>query len=125
LLTITLLPSYFLLSLFATQSQEQQKKDACVNSLHTKQDALRTKVCALQDSLDAMKGRLHDEKSKHRKVMFDEELTEGCMAIYMNYPYYIEFLDTSIRKPKATNKASILQQNLFVALKTSELVALS
>jgi hypothetical protein len=51
--------------------------------------------------------------------------TEGCMAIYMNYPYYIEFLDTSLRKPKATNKASILQQNLFVALKTSELVALS
>jgi hypothetical protein len=51
--------------------------------------------------------------------------TEGCMAIYMNYPYYIEFLDTSLRKPKATDKASILQQNLFVALNTSELVALS
>jgi hypothetical protein len=47
------------------------------------------------------------------------------MAIYMNYPYYIQFLNTSLRKPKATNKASILQQNLFVALKTSELVALS
>ncbi len=60
--------------MFATQSQEQQKKDACVNSLHTKQDALRTKVCALQDSLDAIKGRLHNEKSKRRKVMFDEEL---------------------------------------------------
>ncbi len=51
--------------------------------------------------------------------------TDGCMAIYMNYPYYIKFLDTSLRKPKATNKASILQQNLFVALKTSELVTLS
>jgi hypothetical protein len=63
-----------LLSIFATQSQEQQKKDACVKSLHTKQDALPTKVCALQDSLDAMKGRLHDEKLKHCKVMFDEEL---------------------------------------------------
>jgi hypothetical protein len=50
--------------------------------------------------------------------------TEGCMAIYMNYPYYIKFLDTSLQKPKATDKASILQQNLFVALKTSELVAL-
>ncbi len=50
---------------------------------------------------------------------------EGCMAIYMNYPYYIEFLDTSLWKPKATDKASILQQNLFVALKTSELVTLS
>ncbi len=47
------------------------------------------------------------------------------MAIYMNYPYYIEFLNMSLQKPKATDKASILQQNLFVALKTSELVALS
>lgn len=27
----------------------------------------------MQDSLDAMKGRLHNEKSKRRKVMFDEE----------------------------------------------------
>ena len=48
--------------------------DECVKSLHTKQDGLRTKLCALQDSLGAMKRRLHDEKSKHRKVMFDEEL---------------------------------------------------
>jgi len=51
--------------------------------------------------------------------------TEGCMAIYINNLYYIESLDTSLQKPKATDKASILQQNLFVALKTSELVALS
>ena len=55
------------------QVQEQQKKDACIKSLHSKQEGLRTKVCALQDSLDAMKGRLHNEKSKRRKVMFDEE----------------------------------------------------
>jgi len=48
--------------------------DECVKSFHTKQDGLRTKICALQDSLGAMKGRLHDEKSKHWKVMFDEEL---------------------------------------------------
>ena len=48
--------------------------DECVKSLHTKQDGLHTKICALQDSLGAMKRRLHDEKSKHRKVMFDEEL---------------------------------------------------
>ncbi len=45
-----------------------------MKSLHVKQDGLRTKLCALQDSLDAMKGRLHDEKSKRCKVMFDEEL---------------------------------------------------
>ncbi len=50
---------------------------------------------------------------------------KGCMAIYMTYPYYIEFLDTSLQKPNATDKASVLQQNRFVALKTSELVALS
>ncbi len=58
----------------ATQPQEQQKKDARVKCLQTKQDALPTKVCALQDSLDAMKGRIHNEKLKCRKVMFDEEL---------------------------------------------------
>ncbi len=45
-----------------------------MNSLQRKQEGLCTKLSALQDSLDAMKGRLHDEKSKHRKVMFDEEL---------------------------------------------------
>ncbi len=49
--------------------------------------------------------------------------TKGRIAIYMNYPYYIKFLHSSLQKPKTTNKkASILQQN---ALKTSELVALS
>jgi hypothetical protein len=56
------------------QIQEQQKKDACVKSLHTNQDGLRTRLCELQDSLDVMKGRIYNEKSKHRKVMFDEEL---------------------------------------------------
>ncbi len=45
-----------------------------MKSLHTKQGGLHTKRCALQDSLDAMKGHLHNEKSKRRKVMFDEEL---------------------------------------------------
>jgi len=35
---------------FAMQVQEQQKKDACVKSSHTKQDGLRTKLCALQFS---------------------------------------------------------------------------
>ena len=44
--------------------QEQQKKDACVKSLHTKQEGLRKKVCALQDSHDAMKGHLYNKKSK-------------------------------------------------------------
>ena len=56
------------------QSQEQQKMDECVKSLDPKQNGFRSKLCSLQDSLDAMKGHLHDEKSKCRKVMFDEEL---------------------------------------------------
>ncbi len=59
---------------FAMQIQEQQKKDACVKSLHAKQDGLHTRLCELQDSLDVMKGRLYNEKSKRRTVMFDEEL---------------------------------------------------
>jgi hypothetical protein len=40
--------------------------------------------------------------------------TEGSMAVYMNYPYYVEFLDMMLRKHRCSNsndKASILQQN--------------
>lgn len=51
--------------------------------------------------------------------------TEGCMAIYMNYPYYIEFLNSSLRKLRKNNKAHILQQNLFVAIKASEFIVLA
>ena len=62
------------LPLLGTQSQEQKKKDTCVDSFNIKLDGLGMKLRALQDSLDAMKGRLHNEKSKRRNVMFDEEL---------------------------------------------------
>ena len=51
--------------------------------------------------------------------------TDGCMAIYMNYPYYIEFLNSSQRKLRKNNKAHILQQNLFVAIKASEFIVLA
>jgi hypothetical protein len=52
--------------------------------------------------------------------------TEGSMAIYMNYPYYVEFLDNMLRKQVSVNdKPSILQQNLFVALTSREMIALS
>ena len=50
--------------------------------------------------------------------------TEGSMAILMNYPYYVEFLDRSLRKRNKNDKASILQLNLFVALTSSEMIAL-
>jgi hypothetical protein len=56
------------------QVQEQQKKDTCIKNLNTKQYGLHVKICALQDCLDAMKGRLHNKKSKHCKVMIDEEM---------------------------------------------------
>ena len=46
------------------------------------------------------------------------------MAILMNYPYYVEFLDRSLRKRNKNDKASILQLNLFVALTSSEMIAL-
>ena len=51
--------------------------------------------------------------------------TEGSLAIYMNYEYYVEFLDEMLRKRDAHDKASILQQNLFVVLTSSEMLALS
>jgi len=51
---------------------------------------------------------------------------EGSLAIFMNYPFYIEFLDSALRKPrKTTNEStSILQKNLFVALTSYEMIAL-
>jgi hypothetical protein len=52
--------------------------------------------------------------------------TEGSMAVFMNYPYYVEFLDEQLRKVKQSNQqASILQQNLFVALTSVEMIALA
>ena len=51
--------------------------------------------------------------------------TEGSMAILMDYPYYVEFLDQMLRKKqKKGQKASKLQQNLFIALTSEEMIAL-
>ena len=50
------------------------------------------------------------------------------MAVYMNYQYHVEFLDMMLRKHCRCNsneKASLLQQNLFVALTSEEMIALS
>jgi hypothetical protein len=66
---------------------------------------------------------LHVERSAGSR---QDLCTEGCLAIYMNYPYYIEFLDEMLRKPKQSNQqASILQQNLFVVLTSTEMIALA
>ena len=70
-----LLYSYSPLSC-AKQLQEQQKKDSCVKSLNSTQDHLQMKLCALQDTLDTMKRRLYEKKSKQRKVLTDEELKQ-------------------------------------------------
>jgi hypothetical protein len=55
--------------------------------------------------------------------------TEGSMAIYMNYPYYVEFLDDMLKRSSGddstTKEKSILQRNLFVALTSQEMIALS
>ena len=50
--------------------------------------------------------------------------TEGSMAIYMNHPYYVQFLDNQLRKYRK-DKPSLLQQNLFIALTSQEMIALS
>ena len=51
------------------------------------------------------------------------------MAIYMNYPYYVEFLDDMLKRSSGddstTKEKSILQRNLFVALTSQEMIALS
>ena len=51
--------------------------------------------------------------------------TKGSMVIIMNYPYYLEFLDEKLReKKKDGSLPSVLQMNLFVAMKSSEILAL-
>jgi hypothetical protein len=51
---------------------------------------------------------------------------EGLMPIYMNYLFYMEFLDIQLCKyPWSNENTSILQQNLFVALTSLEMIALS
>lgn len=44
----------------------------------------------------------------------------------MNHPYYVEFLDNALRKPrkKKNESASILQKKIFVVLTSSEMIAL-
>ena len=51
--------------------------------------------------------------------------TEGCLPIIMNYPYYLEFLDWMLKKIGKNNKASLLEQNLFVVLGSVEMIALA
>ena len=51
--------------------------------------------------------------------------TEGCLPIIQNYPFYLEFLDWTLRKTNTSDKASILQRNLFVALGSVEMIALA
>ena len=68
---------------------------------------------------------LHVERAAESR---QDLCTEGSMAVYLNYPYYVEFLDIMLRKHRRDNsndKASILQQNLFVALTSEEMIALS
>ena len=50
---------------------------------------------------------------------------EGCLPIFWNYEYYLEFLDDSLRQLGKSNKASILQKNLFCALGSMEMISLS
>ena len=51
--------------------------------------------------------------------------TEGFLPIIMNYPYYLEFFDCMLKKTGKNDKASLLQQNLFVVLGSAEMIALA
>jgi hypothetical protein len=39
----------------------------------------------------------------------------------MNYEYYVEFLNGMLRRRDKKDKASILQQNLFIILTSAEM----
>jgi len=50
---------------------------------------------------------------------------EDSMAIVMNYPCYVELLDSMLRRRhKKNKKASILQQHLFFTLISFETIAI-
>jgi hypothetical protein len=51
--------------------------------------------------------------------------TEGCLTIYMNCEFHVEFLGEMLRKKVSNEHASILQQNLFAILTSVEMLALS
>ena len=55
--------------------------------------------------------------------------SEGSMAVYMNYPFYIEFLDDMLKKANSgytqDKDGSILQRNLLVTLTSHEMIALA
>jgi hypothetical protein len=66
---------------------------------------------------------LHVERAAESR---QDLCTEGLMPIYMNYPFCVEFLDNQLRKYCQSNEnTSILQQNLFAALTSLEMIALS
>ncbi len=74
------------------------------------------KLCALQESLDAMKGCLYDEKSKHCKVMIDEELTRKRLENKIQeLNEWIFELDNERNVAKANEK--VLREKYFDAVR--------
>ena len=51
--------------------------------------------------------------------------TEGSLPIYMNYEYYLEYLDETLRNVTKNKPAGILRKNLFVVLSSEEMIALT
>ena len=50
--------------------------------------------------------------------------TGGSMAILMNYPLYLQFIDEELHKLNARRETSILQRNLWFVLTSDEMIAL-
>ena len=51
--------------------------------------------------------------------------TEGSLPIYMNYEYYLEYLDETLHNVSKDKPAGILRKNLFVVLSSEEMIALT
>ncbi len=56
---------------------------------------------------------------EHEAGLKEDLCTEGSLAIYMNYPFYVQFLDSALCKPRTTKywSTSILKKN------SSEMIA--
>jgi hypothetical protein len=83
----------------------QQKNDASVKSLIISCDGLRMKLSALEDKLDKVKVRLHEEKSKRcTQVIEDESMRKKLEDKIQGLNEWILELDNERKAAEANEK---------------------
>ena len=78
----------------------------------------RELFCDLLETYHPVEMLLHIERESGSCQYLDFKVTG---EVYMNHPYWIEFLDERLRTPRD----NLLQENLFIILSSSEISALA